>query len=91
MQLQTEGRFLTLNCNEVCDGIMQPGLGVVSILDSRFSILDSWFLILDSRFSILGPRSQVPSPKSQVPVPVAWQYEWDKKRSAAILKILSNP
>ena len=24
MQLQTEGKFLTSNCNEVCDGIMQP-------------------------------------------------------------------
>ena len=36
------------------------GLGVVSILDSRF-------LVLDSRFSILHsiPRSQVPGPKSQ--------------------------
>ena len=40
------------------------GLGVVSILDSRFSILDSRFSILDSRFSILDsiPRSQVTSP-----------------------------
>ena len=35
------------------------GLGVVSILDSRFSIL------------FPGPRTQVPGPKSQVPVPVA--------------------
>ena len=29
------------------------GLGVVSILDSRFSFLDSRFSFLDSRFSIL--------------------------------------
>ena len=43
------------------------GLGVVSILDSRFSFLDSRFLFLVSRFSILDsiPRSQVPGPKSQ--------------------------
>ena len=27
MQLQTEGRFLTPNCNKVCDGIMRPGPG----------------------------------------------------------------
>ena len=40
------------------------GLGVVSILDSRFSFLDSRFSILDSCFSILYfiPRSQAPSP-----------------------------
>ena len=43
------------------------GLGVVSILDSRFSILDSRFLILVSRFLILDSLfySQVPGPKSQ--------------------------
>ena len=43
------------------------GLGVVSILDSRFLILDSRFSILfpGSRSQVPGPRSQVPSPKSQ--------------------------
>ena len=51
MQLQTEGKFLTPNCNEVCDGIMRPGLDSIMMGPNHKKCVECGIVMLKKNYA----------------------------------------